>query len=40
MHVSFETSIYSNKSLIMSISELIFNLPPDTKTLIRSIEKK
>ena len=37
MHVSFETSIEIN--LKMTISELILTLPPDTKSLIRSIEK-
>ena len=37
MHVSFETSIVIN--LKMTISELILTLPPDTKSLIRSIEK-
>ena len=28
-----------NEILIMTIGELIFNLPPDLETLIRSIEK-
>ena len=37
MHVSFETSIVINFK--MAISELILTLPPDTKSLIRSIEK-
>ena len=36
MYVSFETSIINLK---MTISELILTLPPDTKSLIRSIEK-
>ena len=35
MHVSFETSIVIN--LKITISEL--SLPPDTKSLIRSIDK-
>ena len=38
MHVSFETSIVIN--LKMTISELILTLPPDIKSLIRSIGKK
>ena len=38
MHVSFETSIVIK--LKMTISELIITLPPDTKSLIRSIEKR
>ena len=37
MHVSFETSIVIN--LKMTISELMLTLPPDTKSLVRSIEK-
>ena len=37
MHVSFETSIVIN--LKITISELILTLLPDTKSLIRSIEK-
>ena len=37
MHVSFETLIVIN--LEMTISELMLTLPPDTKSLIRSIEK-
>ena len=39
MHVSFETSIVINLKMTI-ISELILTLPPDTKSLIRSIEKK
>ena len=37
MHVSFETSIVINFK--MTISELILTSPPDTKSLIRDIEK-
>ena len=37
MHVSFETSVVIN--LKMTITELILTLPPDTKSLIRSIGK-
>ena len=37
MHVSLQTSIVIN--LKMTISELILTLLPDTKSLIRSIEK-
>ena len=37
MHVSFQTSIVINVK--MTISDLILTLPPDTKSLIRSIEK-
>ena len=37
MHVSFETSIVIN--LKITITELILTLPPDTKSLIRSLEK-
>ena len=37
MHVLFETSIVIHFK--MAITELILTLPPDTKSLIRSIEK-